>query len=395
MDISLSALTSDFQAELDWARPPCLSLYQPTHRHHPDNQQDPIRFRNLLRSLSDSLARRHAAAEIAALMAPLEALADDTGFWNHTLDGLAAFAAPDRLRVFLAQRPLPELAIAADSFHIKPLRRLLQSRDRFQLLAVDRQSIRLFEGHRDALDEIEPAVGVPRTLAEALGEEVDVPPQTIRSQGATAVGAPMVPGHGHGGRSDDLDVDTERFFRIVDRAVFERHSRPSGLPLLLAALPEHQGAFRRLSRNSLLVAEGITLNPSALSHDELRERAWQVFEPTYRQRLETLAGEYHQARARGLASDSPAAVVEAASTGRVAKLMIEADRQLQGRIDAATGRIEPGEIEDPAVDDLLDDLGELALQTGGEVWVVPAASMPTGTGVAATYRYAAPAGGRS
>ena len=26
---------------------PCLSLCQPTHHHYPDNQQDPIRCRNL------------------------------------------------------------------------------------------------------------------------------------------------------------------------------------------------------------------------------------------------------------------------------------------------------------------------------------------------------------
>ena len=31
--------------------PPCLSLYQPTHRAHPEKQQDPIRFRNLVRRL--------------------------------------------------------------------------------------------------------------------------------------------------------------------------------------------------------------------------------------------------------------------------------------------------------------------------------------------------------
>ena len=34
---------------------PCLSLYQPTHRHHPDNTQDPIRFRNLVKQLAESL----------------------------------------------------------------------------------------------------------------------------------------------------------------------------------------------------------------------------------------------------------------------------------------------------------------------------------------------------
>ena len=34
---------------------PCLSLYQPTHRSFPERQQDPIRFKHLVRQLEDSL----------------------------------------------------------------------------------------------------------------------------------------------------------------------------------------------------------------------------------------------------------------------------------------------------------------------------------------------------
>ena len=37
---------------------PCISLYQPTHRHHPDSEQDPIRFRNLRRRLELSLKQK-------------------------------------------------------------------------------------------------------------------------------------------------------------------------------------------------------------------------------------------------------------------------------------------------------------------------------------------------
>src|ERR1700676_823406 len=40
--------------------PPCISLYQPTHRHHPDNQQDPIRFRNLVTEAESSLRQKYA-----------------------------------------------------------------------------------------------------------------------------------------------------------------------------------------------------------------------------------------------------------------------------------------------------------------------------------------------
>jgi hypothetical protein len=33
---------------------PCLPLYQPTHRCSPENQQDPIRFGNLVKKLEAS-----------------------------------------------------------------------------------------------------------------------------------------------------------------------------------------------------------------------------------------------------------------------------------------------------------------------------------------------------
>jgi hypothetical protein len=106
---------------------PCLSLFQPTHRPHPDNQQDPIRFRDLVKVLGSSLRRQYSAADADALLAPFHALGRDHAFWNHTLDGLAIFGAHNRFEVYGLQRPGPELAVAADSFHVKPVIRLLQS----------------------------------------------------------------------------------------------------------------------------------------------------------------------------------------------------------------------------------------------------------------------------
>ena len=151
--------------------PPCLSLYQPTHRHRPDNQQDPIRFRNLVKALEESLLEKYPKSEVRPLLDPFLALADDRDVWNHALDGLAVLGAKGMFRVYGLPRPVAELAVVADSFHTKPLLRMLQSADRYQVLGLNRQAIRLFEGDRDALDEIEPAQGIPRTITEALGED--------------------------------------------------------------------------------------------------------------------------------------------------------------------------------------------------------------------------------
>jgi hypothetical protein len=261
----------------------------------------------------------------------------------------------------------------------------VQSGDRYHVLGVSRDTIRLFEGNRDALDEIAPAPGVPRTITDALGAELTEPHLTVASYGSGAGGTPMR--HGHGSKKDEVDSDTERFFRAVDRAVLERHTQPSGLPLMLAALPEHQAVFRRISHNQKLVPEGIDANPESLTGDALRERAWRVMEPRYLARLAGLVAQFSEARAKGLGDDDLDRIGRAVAARRIGTLLIEAERQVPGRIVDAAGRVEAGDLDHPETDDLLDDLGERVLQTGGEVVVVPAARMPTGTGAAAIYRF--------
>ena len=376
---SLAELTSVHQ-------PPCLSLYQPTHRRHPENQQDPIRFRNLMKELDISLRQKYPAVETRLLLEPFEAFAHDEAFWNHTLDGLAVLGGSSLFRVFMLQRSVAELAVVADSFHTKPLRRFLQSVDRYQILGLSLHEIHLYEGNRDALDEIELAAGVPRTITEALGDELTEPHQTVASYGGVGQGSDAMH-HSHGDKKDETDIDAERFFRVVDRAVMESYSRPSGLPLLLAALPEHHHLFHRVSHNPFLMAEGLAINPDALPIEELRERAWQVVEPQYQARLARLADEFAVAKSKGLGSDDLAQVARAAAAGRVATLLIEADRQIAGRLDGATGRFELADLSHPQIDDLLDDLGELVDKMGGRVLVIPADQMLTQTGLAATYRY--------
>ncbi|MCL4745205.1 MAG: hypothetical protein KJZ83_07305, partial [Burkholderiaceae bacterium] len=126
----MHSLTHDYPAVLLAEREtPCLSLYQPTHRQHPDNAQDPLRFRNLVKRLAASLREKYPARDIPALLRPFEALAEDREFWNHAADGLAVLGAPGFFRVYRLQRPVAELAVVADSFHAKPLMRITQSAD--------------------------------------------------------------------------------------------------------------------------------------------------------------------------------------------------------------------------------------------------------------------------
>lgn len=384
----MNIFNEDYAAGLlDNCAPPCLSLYQTTHRQHPDNQQDPIRFGNLVKALEESLLQKLPKQEVRLLLEPFLALADDREFWNHTNEGLAVLGAKGIFRVYRLQRPVAELVVVADSFHTKPLMRILQSADRYHVLGLNRQEAKLFEGNRDVLCEIRLHKEVPRTLTDALGEELTDSHLTVASYGG-AGGSQTPMRHGHGGKKAEADIDAERFFRAVDRGILERHSQPSGLPLILAALPEHHHLFHEISANPFLIDESIDIHPDALSSiDELRVRAWQLFEPRFLARLAALVEEFGNASAEGLGDDDIAQVARSVVGGRVATLLIEADREIPGRIDAATGDIAFDNLAHPEVDDMLDDLGMSVLKMGGQVVIVPAERMPTKSGIAAIYRY--------
>ena len=162
---------------------PCISLYMPTHRFHPDNQQDPVRYRNLLQDMEKSLAQKYPTREVRTLLEKFQAISRDESFWNHRTEGLAILSSPDSFQLFELQRPVETLLVVADSFHTKPLQRALQAADRYQILSLNRHEAKLYEGNRDALDQVKFAEAVPSTLEDALGHELTEPHLTVASYG--------------------------------------------------------------------------------------------------------------------------------------------------------------------------------------------------------------------
>lgn len=365
---------------------PCLSLYQPTHRFHPDNQQDPIRCRHLVKTLETSMQQQHSSLIVKTLIEPFESLAKDKDFWNHTLDSLVVLGASGLFRVFLLQRPVTELAMVADSFHTKPLRQWLQSTERYQVLALSLDKVQLYEGDCNALNAVALDTSMLKTMSAAAGNEFTEPHSTVSSYGGLG-GGQVATHHGKGSKKEEIDSDAERFFRSIDRAVLEHHSRSSGLPLILAALPEHHHLFRDVSHNPFLMTSGLMVDPQSLTHDDLRQRSWEVMSPQVEAQQTAWSDAYEISAGKGLGSENLSQIAHAAVAGRVATLLIEAERHVAGLIDGSTGRIDPADLDNPRADDVFDDLGALVESMGGEVHVLSADRMPCQTGAAASFRH--------
>jgi hypothetical protein len=353
-----------------------------------------VRFRNLVDTAQAALRSDHPGVPHEALLAPLRALEGDVEFWRHGAAGLAVFASASGVRIVRLPRPVPDVAVVAATFLVRPLLRIATWPGRFQVLSVTRRAVRLFEGDRDWIGEIPLAEGVPRRIEDAIAGRAGERSDGSGQDGPPAAAADGPRGRGgartgdgdrrHGTLSDAIDPDVAHFFREVDRGVLEHHSRPSDLPLVLLGLPENLGPFRALSRNPARFETGIEVDPSSLDDATLRARAWAVIEVAERERIDALLERFGAAQARGAALDRLDPLGEAAAQGRIETLLIEAPPL---PAEGSSGMADGEPVEAAVTDDALDALAEQVLRTGGALVEVPPGRLASPVRAAAILRY--------
>ena len=389
--LSLAALRELFTHP----QPPCLTLLMPTYRRPPDNAVDRGTFAGLVDILSDQLAANGHRHDRDRLTAPLRSLEFDPDFWQHTLDGLAVFSQDGEADLFRVLKPLPLRAIVADHFSTMPLISLATGIDSFDVLALTSRTARIYSGTSEALEPVELSPTLHSSLHNAgellridIIDEESLEPHRVRvssGRGRTLHG-------GFRGRQEDIDADTERFFREVDRVVLEQVSQSDQRPLFLVALGEHAAVFRHVSKNSAL-SQSIPRDPSRLTATELIQLVEQLLAAAQRERVERLIVAYAKAVEHGRGSGDPAEIARMAIAGQVATLLVEEGRCEPGRFDAATGEIgweaclgKRPQPSLPCVPDLIGTIAEKVLLLGGEVVTLPRLAMPNESGLAAIAR---------
>lgn len=355
---------------------PCVSLYMRTFVTFPDSDQNPILFKGLLKKLEADLSKHMAGRDFKPILEAFEKYQTDDEFWRNRTASLAMFYREGKLMVFDMPRPTPTDVYVADSFHLKPVFRILQTTDRYHVLTLDRNLAQLFEANRDTI------VPIQRDDLPTNPQEHDLGARTrVGEQRFSDFGRSVMSFHDVDEKAQDAD-----FFNEIDKFVEKHISRRFHLPLVLVALPEHQGTFRKVASNPMLVDEGVAIGTTGLKAQDLREKTFAIIEKIQHAFIQKTLDEVQEAQAHGKGSTDVQDIAKAAVAGRVAKLLVDADKLLPGKINQQ-GEIQFENLSDLDVDDILDDLMEIVFQTDGEIHALPSALMPLDSGVAAVYRY--------
>jgi hypothetical protein len=370
---------------------PRVSIYMPTFRAGVETQQNPIRLKNLLRTVQEKLEESGMEGTGAAeLMAPVRELVDDQAFWQTASDGLAIFRSPEVFRTYRLPAALDEFVLVNERFHLKPLFTLLAEDQPFYVLAISLKSIRLIQASQHQARELE-IPGVPQGLTEALGDlvrrymQIQQPGSSNRAR-ATMARTPIV--HGHGTAEDNLKAEIVQYFNLADKALLKYMDRD--VPVVLAGVEYLLPRYKETTEHRQVLDEGLTGNAEALSPDELRDMAWEIVEPVLTADRRKAAERYGDLLGTGRASSRYEEILPAAHDGRIDTLFVARGVRLWGSYDEKRREVRLQEDQDAARkggEDLLDLAAIRTFVNGGKVFAVPQQEVPDGQAMAAVFRY--------
>lgn len=365
----------------------CISIFMPTHQKGMEIEQDPIRFKNLIKQAKNDLDEKgYSDKEKENLLKPADEFLNDTYFWRYMSDGLAVFIGPDTFNFYRAPLQFDEQVYISEHFNIKPLIPLLSGDIRFYVLALNLKHVKLYRASRFNMQASE-TDAIPESIEDFL--KYDDPERQLQFHTGTGVGngrrAAMF--HGQGVSTDDVQMKKNilRFFQAVDNGV-KTTLKDESAPLVIAGVEYLAGIYREANSYNHLFSEIIDHNPLDLKEDELHKNAWAAVEPHFRQEQEKAIDQYHQLLHNGKASHEIEEIIKAAFQDRIKYLFVNLAHQQWGKYSLESDYVERHDTQEPDDEDLVEAAIKQTLRQNGKVFAMDKENMPAPV-MAAVFRF--------
>ncbi len=382
---------SDLKTLLEHHEQPSVSLYMPTVKAGSETQQNPIRFKNLMKEVESKLEEMGIRLSDASEWLEQAKKLDSSQFWEHQELGLAIFISPTAFHYYCLPIEVDEIVVVSDRFHLKPLLPLVNKNGRYFILALSQENVRLIEATQFTAREIH-VENIPENIDQAVmyDDFSNTQFRIFTSRGGTNNRAPEV-GAYHGQGSPDVDkiyLDILQYFHQVDKGIFDR-LKDEDAPLVLAGVEYLMPLYHQANSYPHLLPDGMTGNPKMLKPEELQTLTWEIVQPYFEQSYTEAVQRYQDLS--GAQPDKTVTkleeIVSAAYYQRLDSLFVALDQHQWGQFNPETNQVEIHEEAQPDDEDLLDFAAVYTAMNGGTVYVEPQEKMPAEGAVAAIARF--------
>jgi hypothetical protein len=378
VDADIDTISVADVRSLGAAQGPCVSMFLPTHRSGRETLQGSIRLRNLINTARGELSVADLdETVIDSIVAPLESLAEDHQFWQHTAEGLALFSAPGRFERYRVSLSLTEEVVVAASFRVRPVLPEMSRDETFYVLSLSQNAVQLFEATRSSITMLDLGRLRRRWTRRWRSRIPSVNSSPTRRAESASSSMAMAPGPSW------TSPRLERFLRVIDQGVCERLGDADD-PLVLACVGYYLPLFQSVTRYPNVFGTAVLGNPEHRSPTELHADALRVVQS---EKGDPGLQRYRVGVSAGTTVVAIADVVTRAREGRVDTLLVTDVPPVWGHIGPDMQTVSTSQRASIEDEDLIDRAVFDTLANGGEVFVTDAAALGTATGVAAILRY--------
>lgn len=346
---------------------PCISIILPTHRTAPENRQDSIRLKNLIKEAERRLSEEFDQIEVKKIIERINSITEEIDH-NYTLDGLVIFVSKSFAGKYDIPFPVKEQLVIDETFATRNLIYTINRSPKYWVLVLSEKPTRLFEGLRDQLVEVNNE-NFPIYFQETTWDE----PFTVGEITNT---------------SAYRDEKSKHFFRKIDRMIKTLNSAEQ-LPLAITGIGRYLSFYNEITENKQQIIAQLEGSYDKNSPHELSKLIWPLVFEAVEKNKQTLLNELDRAVGANKYSSGIQQCWHRASEGRVQTLLVEKDFHFPATLGDDRLTLYQAESADlpGVIDDAVDELIEMVIQKSGKATFVENGSLEIHQRVAAILRY--------
>ena len=357
---------NDLTNLMNYKEYPSISIILPTHRTAPENRQDSIRLKNLIKDAERRLLEEFNPKEVRQIIDKVNSVTDDIDY-NYLLDGLAIFVNKSFGGKYKLPFPVKEQLVIDETFATRNLIYTLNRSPKYWVLVLSEKPTRLYEGFRDQLLEVNNE-NFPVFFQETTWDE------PLRVGEITNT-------------SSFRNEKNKQFFRKIDRTLktlnFEQ------LPIVVTGVERYLSFYDEVTEQKNLIIAKLDGSYDNTPPHQIARMIWPLVLEVIEKNKVELLNELEKAVSANKYSSGIQQCWRRASEGRIQTLLVEKDFHYPATMSDDKLTLYPAEAADlPGVtDDAVDELIETVIQKSGRVAFVDYESLKIHQRITAILRY--------
>lgn len=271
---------------------PCVTISMNTNRTYPDNQQDVIVLKNLLKEAHERVINEFGKRPVTDLLEKIDAVEKEIDV-NYNLDSLHIFLSNSTREIIRSSWPILQNAVhVSESFAVKPLIKDFNRTEDYHILVLSQSGVRLFHAINDSIaGEIKnddfPFAKNPHILTDSNK------------------------------LSDGKKVDNmvREFFNTIDKAMVKVYHK-TGMKCVVICTEDNYSRFMQVADIPSMYLGYASINYNNTENHTIAGDAWQIVKPLQEQSRTEAIKEMQEAVGKGKVITDLSEIFRAAKEGR-------------------------------------------------------------------------------